>query len=171
MTKQTDRRTFLAAAGATAATVALAGCSSGDNGDGDNGDGDNGDGDNGDVSVPDEVDSYLSDALNYDGSAEDLREQDEITIDVGAGDSGLAFDPAAVVVTPGTEVEWAWTGQGGAHNVVSADSSDTEFDSGDTVDSDSETFYQTFDEPGNNMYYCNPHEGAGMLGAVIVQEA
>jgi len=163
MTKQTDRRTFLAAAGATAATVALAGCSSGGD------DGDNGD--SGSSGVPDEVDSYLSDANNYDGSATDMTDSDEVSIDVGAGSGGLAFGPAAVIVTPGTEVEWAWTGEGGGHNVVSADSSDTEFDSGDTVDSSSETFFQTFDEAGNNMYYCSPHQGAGMLGAVIVEEA
>jgi len=167
MTKETTRRTFLAATGTATATVALAGCSGG----GDNGDG--GSGGSGGASVPDPVDSYLSDndANGYDGSAVDMKDSDEISIDVGAGEQGVAFDPAAVVVTPGTEVEWAWTGNGGQHNVASADSSDTEFDSGDSVESDSETFYQTFDEAGNNMYYCTPHQSAGMHGAVIVEEA
>ncbi len=167
MTKETTRRTFLAATGTAAATVALAGCSSG----GDNGDG--GSGGSGGASVPGPVDSYLSDneANGYDGSAVDMTDSDEISVDVGAGDQGLAFSPAAVIVTPGTEVTWEWTGNGGAHNVVSADSSDTEFGSGDPVESSDETFSQTFDGAGNNMYYCTPHQSLGMHGAVIVQEA
>ncbi|MXR51551.1 halocyanin domain-containing protein [Halovenus sp. WSH3] len=168
MQKQTDRRTFLAAAGATAATVALAGCSSG----GDNGS----NGDNGDSgpSVPDAVDSYLSDnsANGYSGPSDAVDEtgSGSVTISVGAGENGLAFDPVAVFVDAGTEVTWEWTGNGGAHNVVSADSSAASFDSGEAVAEQGTTFSQTFDSAGNQLYYCTPHQAAGMHGAVIVQE-
>ncbi len=168
MTKETTRRTFLAATGTTAATVALAGCSSG----GDNGD-NGGDGGNGGASVPDPVDTYLSDneANGYNGSAVDETGSSSVAIEVGAGDQGLAFSPAAVVVDSGTEVVWEWTGNGGAHNVVSADSSAASFDSGETVESSSETFSQTFDSAGNQLYYCTPHQSLGMHGTVIVEEA
>jgi serine/threonine-protein kinase len=178
MQEKTDRRTFLAAAGVTASTIALAGCSGGDGGDGGDGDGGNGDGgdgdggmDNGDTSVPDEVDSYLSeeDANLYEGEAADETGSDSVSIAVGAGDVGLAYDPACVRVDSGTEVTWEWTGEGGAHNVVSTDNSATEFNSGEAVDSDSETFSQTFDSAGNQLYYCTPHRANGKVGAVIVE--
>jgi serine/threonine-protein kinase len=165
MTKQTDRRTFLAAAGATAATVALAGCSGGGDDD------DDGNGGSGSADVPSEVDTYLSDnnAKNYDGSAVDETGSDSVSVTVGAGSAGLAFGPAAVIVSPGTEVTWEWSGEGGAHNVESTESP-TEFRSGEPVNSSSNTFSRTFESAGNYMYQCYPHRGAGMHGAIIVQE-
>lgn len=116
---------------------------------------------------------WFSETSNFDGTTVDARGRDSVTVAVGAQGNGgaLAFAPPAIWVAPGTTVEWEWTGNGGAHNVVSAGSSDTEFGSGDAVDSSDETFYQTFDEAGNNMYYCSPHQSLGMHGAVIVQEA
>ncbi|WP_436903703.1 halocyanin domain-containing protein [Halovenus halobia] len=167
MTKETTRRTFLAATGTTAATVALAGCSSG----GDNGDG--GSGGSGGASVPGPVDTYLSDneANGYSGSAVDETGSSSVTIEVGAGSQGLAFSPAAVVVDSGTEVVWEWTGNGGAHNVVSADSSAASFNSGSAQEGSDVTFSQTFDSAGNQLYYCTPHQSLGMHGAVIVKEA
>lgn len=125
------------------------------------------------VDVPDAVDSYLQDnsANLYDGpvSAVDETGNDEVTIAVGAG-SGFAFKPAAVAVDAGTEITWEWTGAGGGHNVVAADDSDAEFNSGETVSTEGTKFTQTFDSAGNQLYFCTPHRGAGMHGAVIVQE-
>ncbi|TKX53002.1 halocyanin, partial [Halorubrum sp. SP3] len=51
------------------------------------------------------------------GSYTDARGQDEVTISVGAGSNGLAFDPTLVWVDEGTTVTWEWTGAGGSHNV------------------------------------------------------
>ncbi|WP_336325676.1 halocyanin domain-containing protein [Halovenus sp. HT40] len=167
MQKKTDRRTFLAAAGATATTVALAGCSSGGSDD-DNGD----NGSSGGADVPSEVDTYLSDnsANLYEGSAVDETGSSSVSVDVGGGSDGLAFDPPAVIVSPGTEVTWEWTGNGGAHNVVSADSAATSFDSGSAQQGSDITFSKTFESAGNNPYYCTPHQSVGMHGAIIVQE-
>ncbi|SDE71411.1 halocyanin domain-containing protein [Halorientalis regularis] len=150
---------------------ALAGCSGGGN-NGDGGD-DGGDGNNtttsggGGASVPGEVDTYLSDndANGYDGSAADMTGQDTVEISVGAGDRGYAFDPAAAVVSAGTEVTWVWTGNGGQHNVVSTDDA---FES-ERQSSAGATFAHTFEEAGNYTYYCVPHEALGMHGAVIVE--
>jgi halocyanin-like protein len=116
--------------------------------------------------VPGEVDEFLSDANLYEGSAADMTGQDEVSVAVGAGDNGIAFDPPAIRVDAGTTVVWEWTGEGGAHNVVAED--DT-FNSGETVDSGDETFEYTFEETGNYTYVCTPHAGIGMKGAVIVE--
>ena len=114
--------------------------------------------------VPREVDDYLSEAIEYNGSLEDMTGEDEATVEVGAGSNGLAFSPAAIQVDSGTTVTWEWTGEGGAHNVVHEDG---EFES-DLQEEDGATFEHTFEEEGNFLYYCNPHRSQGMKGAVIV---
>ncbi len=132
-------------------------------GDGGDGDGASGDGGGSEEPQPD-FGGYLDDANNFDGSVMDARGQSSVTVDVGAG-NGFAFGPAAVHVDAGTTVTWEWTGNGGLHNVVAVDES---FRSGDTVEEAGTTFEQTFEEDGINTYYCNPHEAAGMKGAVVV---
>lgn len=162
-----DRRTVLRSVGAIAAGAALAGCTTSDGGDGGNG-GDGGDGDGGDLSGVDtsDAESYASASSNYDGPV-DRRDQDEVSVAVGAEGNGsfFAFDPPLVVVSTGTTVTWEWTGDGGGHNVIAED--DT-FDSGDLVDSSTETFEYTFSETGTYNYYCQPHEPSGMVGSVVV---
>lgn len=71
------------------------------------------------IEPPAEVDEYLSDANLYEGSVVDMTDRDSVEVSVGAGETGLAFDPPAVGVSPNTEITWTWTGEGGAHNVVS----------------------------------------------------
>jgi halocyanin-like protein len=105
---------------------------------------------------------YLDGANNYGGSVTDATGQEEVTVDVGAGD-GLAFGPAAVQVDNGATVVWEWTGQGGAHNVVSEDDV---FNSGSPVGDG--TFEFTFEEDGIYPYFCAPHKSSGMLGAIVV---
>ncbi|QSG06604.1 Plastocyanin [Halapricum desulfuricans] len=108
---------------------------------------------------------YLDSANGFGGSTTDLRGQEEVTIAVGAGSDGYAFDPAAVWVDPGTTIVWEWTGAGGDHNVVGES---VEFTSGDPVGEEGYTYEQTFEESGIVTYYCSPHENLGMLGAVAV---
>lgn len=173
-----DRRKFLAA-GSTAAAISLAGCSSvvlnrlGGDGEeeeeeGDGGGGGGGGGSERGENVPEEVHSYLMDnsAKLYEGEAVDETGSSEVSISVGGGE-GLAFDPPAVLVDPGTTITWEWTGEGGQHNVESDENSATEFRSGETQQGADITFSQTF-ESGNQLYYCNPHQAVGMYGAVIV---
>ena len=162
--KDLGRRSFLFTAGIAGATL-VAGCSSdGGDGDGDGGDGDGGDGGDGE-DVPSEVEEYLSGAQNYEGEVTDATGEDNPTVDVGAG-NGLAFDPAAIRVSEGTTVTWVWTGDGGGHNVVHEDG---DFESGDPVIDEGHEFEYTFDESGNYLYFCDPHEASGMKGAVIVE--
>jgi halocyanin-like protein len=155
-----ERRTVLRGVGAVALTGVLAGCGGGgsDGGDGSSG-GDGGDDSGG---VPSEVESYLSDANNYESVADETG-SDSVTVDVGAAD-GLAFGPAAVRISTGTTITWEWTGNGGSHNVIAED--DT-FDSGELQVSGS--FEHTFESTGAYNYFCQPHKQSGMKGAVIVE--
>jgi halocyanin-like protein len=183
MTQQTeatsvDRRTVLRSAGVVAAAGLVAGCSGGSTGDGSSGgdgeggsDGSSGDsggdgssgGSSGGGGVPSEVEEYLSDANNY-SEVTDETESSSVTVDVGAGDAGLAFGPAAVRLSTGTTVTWEWTGQGGSHNVIAEDGT---FDSGELQASG--TYEYTFEESGVYNYYCQPHKMSGMKGAIIVE--
>lgn len=154
-----DRRAFVKVAGVTALAPAAAGCSGNGNGGG------NGDGNGGSSDVPDELDEYLSDANEYDGTIADHTGEDEVTVDVGTGDNGFGFSTAAIRIDTGTTVVWEWTGEGGAHNV---EDEDGEFES-DLYSEEGETFEYTFEDSGNYRYFCNPHRSNGMLGGVAVE--
>jgi halocyanin-like protein len=186
-----NRRRFIRGVGAVSITAGLAGCSGGDGDGGGDGGGDtdttesgdgetdtteggdgetdtteSGDGGSDGGDVPAAVEEYLSDANQYDGSVTDMTGSDSVTVDVGAGSDGFAFAPAAVRVSTGTEVTWEWTGEGGSHNVVAQDGGDFE---SELVGEEGHTFSQTFEETGVVTYYCNPHRGVGMKGAIVVE--
>ncbi|PSP81778.1 halocyanin [Halobacteriales archaeon QS_4_69_225] len=111
--------------------------------------------------------SFLDDANGYseDGIV-DARGEDAVTVEVGAG-GGLAFDPPAIWISPGTTVTWEWTGEGGAHNVVANDGP-AGLDSGDPVESGSYEYEFTDDDAGITTYYCSPHQSQGMKGGIAV---
>ncbi|MDS0277636.1 halocyanin domain-containing protein [Halomicroarcula sp. S1AR25-4] len=111
---------------------------------------------------------WFDDVSNYDGTV-DKRGQDTVEIAVGAqGNNGaFAFAPPAVMVSPGTEVVWTWTGEGGGHNVVS--DGDGPLDSGELVSEQGATYSYTFESEGMFKYVCEPHVGLGMKGAVVVR--
>ena len=109
---------------------------------------------------------WLDDVDNYDGT-HDRRGQEEVRIEVGAGENGLLFDPAAVLIDEGVTVVWEWTGEGGAHNVVDESGA---FESEQTAEA-GHTFEHTFDDAAEGdvfEYVCEPHAGVGMLGAVAI---
>jgi halocyanin-like protein len=161
-----DRRTVLQAAGATAFAGFLAGCT--DDGDDGGQETDGEDGSNGEFVDDEEEPDYgefVDDIPNYEGTL-DLRGEDEVAVAVGAGDNGLQFEPPAIMVDPGTEVVWEWTGEGGEHNVVSE--SGEEFES-DLTDEEGFTFEHTFEDEGQvTEYVCTPHEAQGKKGVVAV---
>jgi halocyanin-like protein len=110
---------------------------------------------------------WFDDVGNFDGTV-DKTGQDTVEIAVGAegNGGGFAFSPAAVRVSPGTEVVWEWTGEGGAHNVVSE--GDGPLDSGSAVSESGTTYSHTFENEGTFKYACTPHKAMGMKGAVVV---
>ncbi len=155
MTRDMGRRTFL---GATVATTAglLAGCSSSD-----------GSTPTATESPQQAVDQYLNETSNYDGTIQDETDSDSVTVDVGAEGNGgaFAFAPPAIRVSPGTTVTWVWTGNGNGHNVVHEQG---DFESEQSTEAGYE-FDHTFESAGTYLYYCAPHLGFGMRGAVIVE--
>lgn len=182
-----DRRTVLRGASGVLFAGALAGCSSGSNGETGTQGGDestagsggeteaDGTTAGGETSTTDtggaggasaQVEQYLAEAEGYDGSIADMPERDTVEVAVGTGETGYAFDPAAVHVSPGTTVRWAWTGEGGAHNVVSKGSGP--LDSGQPQAGSSVTYQKTLERSGTYPYYCEPHRSLGMKGVIIV---
>lgn len=109
---------------------------------------------------------WLDNTDNYDGT-HDYRGVEEVRVVVGAG-NGLLFDPAAILVDPGTTVIWEWSGDGGLHDVTSVDGP-AEFAS-DLTDSAGTTFQFTFDDSheGVTTYVCSPHDAVDMKGVVAV---
>jgi halocyanin-like protein len=118
-----------------------------------------------------QADRYLrgSNASGYDGEIVDRTDSDSVTVRVGSGPSGLAFDPAALRVESGTTVTWEWTGDGGRHNVVTAEVPEggQQLDSGRAVAEG--TYSETLDTTGAYRYYCSPHRIQGMHGAIVVE--
>jgi halocyanin-like protein len=114
-----------------------------------------------------QYDGWLEGVSNYDGT-HDYRGQDEVAVEVGAGENGLRFGPAAILIDPGATVVWEWTGAGGNHNVVADDGT---FDSGSAVGEEGTTFEYTFSDAADGdtfNYYCGPHQAVGMKGVVAV---
>jgi halocyanin-like protein len=156
---QIDRRTVLQRAGVVAlGSIALAGCS----GDGDSGNG----GDDDDNGGNADFGGWMEDAKNYDGSVADETGADQVTVEVGVGDNGFAFGPAAVRVSTGTEIEFEWTGTGGQHNVHAKEGASFE---SDLYEEAGVHFTHTFEESGTVKYQCDPHSGVGMKGVVVVE--
>ncbi|WP_280586004.1 halocyanin domain-containing protein [Halorubrum sp. Boch-26] len=177
MSEKLSRRRYVVGTGSALALGTIAGCSGG-GGDGSDGSGGSDGSDGGSDGagealddVPSEIDEYLADARMYDGTIADYTGQDEVTVSVGAGDVGFAFDPAAIRIDSSTTVVWEWTGEGGAHNVASVEGSESDFNSGDAVGEEGETFEQSFDNTGIQLYQCTPHQANGMLGAIEVVES
>ena len=116
---------------------------------------------------------WPSEAEGNVGSYEDLRGEDEVTISVGAGDQGLAFDPTLAWVDEGATIVWEWTGEGGSHNVQTVeDGGPAELDSGDPVGEEGTTYeYETSgDDAGITHYHCVPHTATGMHAGLAVGE-
>ena len=105
------------------------------------------------------------------GSYQDARGESEVTVQVGAGDQGLAFDATLLWVDPGTTITFEWTGNGGAHNVQTVDGGGPAgLDSGDPVGEEGATYeYETSEEDaGITHYHCVPHTSVGMHGGLAV---
>lgn len=171
--KPISRRRFIRGASTVALTAGIAGCSGNGGGNGENGDngGDNGDSGNGGGSPDERLDTFLSNenALLYD-EIEDHTGESSVTVMVGAGDQGTAFDPPAIRISTGTTVTWEWTGQGGGHNVQPVEDSDfSEFGESEIIDEEGHTVENTFSETGVALYECEPHRTLGMVGGIIVE--
>lgn len=109
---------------------------------------------------------WFDNVENFDGTV-DRTDRDTVQVEVGAegNDGWYAFEPAAVLISPGTLVEWRWTGKGGDHNVVSESGS---FRS-EYANSEGYVYSREFGRSGVHLYYCEPHRSLGMKGAIRVE--
>ena len=135
--------------------------------------------DDGDAEEPDYGD-WFDDVDNYE-ETEDLTGEDEVTVDVGAGDDGFQFDPPAIRIEQDATVVWEWTGEGGGHNVVHVPEDEEELEIDDATGADDPvfeseitdeegfTFDHQFEDTGTYLYVCEPHRQQGMKGAVVVE--
>ncbi len=101
------------------------------------------------------------------GSFEDLRGESAVTIEVGAGSGGLAFAPTGVWIDPGTTVTFEWVSPG--HNVLPEEApSESSWEGVGALEGPGFTHEHTFETGGIYKYFCQPHKGLGMLGAIAV---
>jgi plastocyanin len=120
-----------------------------------------------------------------DGSAQTSPKGKEATAGESANGAAvvemndqLAFEPKRIEVAAGEKVTWENVGKV-AHTVtadksraadpslVSVPTGTKEWDSGFV--GEAESFSRTFRKPGSYRYVCLPHEGAGMVGSVVVR--
>merc|ERR1712176_418662 len=95
-------------------------------------------------------------------------------VKLGSDTGALVFDPATVTINKGDSVTWP-NHAGFPHNImfdedeipsgVNADAISHE----DYLNAPGETATSKFDVSGTYSYYCEPHQGAGMQGKVIVK--
>ena len=96
------------------------------------------------------------------------------TIKLGGDNGELGFFPPSITVSKGETVEFV-NNKAFPHNVVFDEDN---VPAGVNVDAISHEDYlngpgekvtNKFDTPGTYGYYCEPHQGAGMAGTIIVQ--
>ena len=154
------RRDFLRTAGGAAGGAAAVSAAAGPAGAAESG----GDGGGGGGGGQPDYGGWLEDVPNFE-STEDLTGEESVTVTVGGEpNDNWSFVPPAIHVDAGTEVVWEWSGEGNAHNVVDEAGN---FESELTAE-EGFTFSQTFEAEGIYKYYCQPHRGSGMKGAVVV---
>jgi plastocyanin len=110
--------------------------------------------------------SYVGDAT--DEGYRDLRGQSEVTIAVGPG-GNFSFGPTRVWIDAGTTITFEWDSD--FHNVVvesQPSGAGWEGSPGSTTYDTGYSFQSTLETGGMYAYYCQPHEGQGMKGAIAV---
>ncbi|KAI8475902.1 MAG: plastocyanin/azurin family-domain-containing protein [Monoraphidium minutum] len=98
----------------------------------------------------------------------------DATVKLGADSGALVFEPATVTVGAGETVTWV-NNAGYPHNIVFDEDAVPEGVNADAISRDDylnapgETYALKFSTPGTYGYYCEPHQGAGMVGKVVVK--
>lgn len=93
-------------------------------------------------------------------------------VEVGPGGNNV-FTPGTdepLRVEAGTRVRWVW--RSANHNVVVRDQpADANWEGEPEIHHTDHTYEFTFEVPGEYHYVCEPHEGLGMVGDVVVEPA
>lgn len=100
-----------------------------------------------------------------------------VTVKMGAPSGDLVFSPDRLRIRPGETVEWVVEAAGHSATAYHPDNHSAyrsripegaePWDSG-LLAKQGDRFRHTFTTEGVYHYYCIPHEGAGMVGAIVV---
>jgi len=88
------------------------------------------------------------------------------TVKMGADNGMLAFSPATVTIHPGDTVKWV-NNKLPPHNIVFPGDAGKSHKA--MMYTPGESYEITFDQAGTYSYVCQPHQGAGMAGKVVVE--
>merc|ERR1712099_3886 len=97
-----------------------------------------------------------------------------VDVKLGSDGGALVFEPAEITISAGDSVTWV-NNVGYPHNVVFDEDEipeDVDVDSishYDLLNGKGDVVSSTFNTAGEYSYYCEPHQGAGMVGTIIVQ--
>ncbi|SNZ12567.1 plastocyanin [Natronoarchaeum philippinense] len=171
MQRSSSRRRVLTAAGSVG-LVALAGCSGStdDTDDPENNEAApvNESDDDGTENATDAGNDTTGDETPTMPEPVDWTGEDRGTVEVGPSGE-FVFEPDAVRITPGTTVRWLW--QSDLHNVVPVEQPDAADWAGEEdLYDDGHSYEFTFETLGTYEYVCEPHEGAGMRGWIVVED-
>lgn len=114
------------------------------------------------------ADARGGETASFEGTA-DRRGEDEVTITVGASGNGgtFSFSPTAVWVDPETTVTFEW--ESNTHNVaVESQPDGADWNGHESIEDAGFAFDHTFEAGGIYTYFCSPHLGQGMKGAIAV---
>jgi len=95
------------------------------------------------------------------------------TVKLGSDSGALVFEPSTLTVKAGEKITFV-NNRGFPHNVVfDADEIPEGVDADaisheDYLNGPGDEVSNTFDTPGSYSYYCEPHQGAGMVGKIVV---
>eukprot|EP00879_Flechtneria_rotunda_P000066 GHRR01000104.1.p1 GENE.GHRR01000104.1~~GHRR01000104.1.p1 ORF type:complete len:165 (+),score=13.82 GHRR01000104.1:53-496(+) len=96
------------------------------------------------------------------------------TVKLGADSGALVFEPASVTIKAGETVTWV-NNAGFPHNIVfdedavPSGANAEALSHEDYMNAPGESYSAKFDNAGTYEYFCEPHQGAGMKGKVVVQ--
>jgi len=96
------------------------------------------------------------------------------SVKLGSDSGALVFDPATVTINKGETVTWT-NNAGFPHNIMfdedeaPAGANTEKLSHEDYLNAPGEKATSTFDVAGTYSYYCEPHQGAGMQGKVVVK--
>lgn len=98
-----------------------------------------------------------------------------VEILLGGNDGSLAFVPSEFSVSSGEKIVFK-NNAGFPHNVIfdedavpaGVDATKISMSEEDLMNAPGETYSVTLDKPGSYVFYCSPHQGAGMKGVVTV---
>lgn len=103
------------------------------------------------------------------GTAGTAAAQSSAEVAVGPGGS-LVYEPAELYVSPGTTVNFVWESDN--HNVVvESQPEEGGWEGHEPIENTGFEYSHTFETMGEYAYYCAPHQSAGMVGTIIVNES